>query len=78
MAVDSNIKILVTDDSGTMRIMFKQILKQAGFENIVMAVNGDDGIRKVKEENSDLVISDWNKPVKDGLEFQPKPGAVSE
>ncbi len=69
MAVDSNIKILVADDSGTMRVMFKQILKKAGFENIVLAVNGDDGIIKVKDEKPDLVISDWNMPQKDGLEF---------
>lgn len=69
MEVDPNIKILVTDDSGTMRVMFKQILKQAGFENIVTAVNGDDGIKKVEEENPDLIISDWNMPIKDGLEF---------
>ena len=69
MAVDPNIKILVVDDSGTMRVMFKQILKQAGFENIVMAVNGEDGIKKVEQENPDLVISDWNMPQKDGLEF---------
>jgi ABC-type nitrate/sulfonate/bicarbonate transport system substrate-binding protein len=69
MAVDPNIKIVVADDSGTMRVMFKQILKKAGFENIVMAVDGDDGIEKVKQENPDLVISDWNMPQKDGLEF---------
>jgi ABC-type nitrate/sulfonate/bicarbonate transport system substrate-binding protein len=69
MAVDPKIKILVTDDSGTMRMMFKQMLNKAGFENIVMAVNGDDGIEKVKAEEPDLVISDWNMPQKDGLEF---------
>lgn len=69
MAVDPNIKILVVDDSGTMRIMFKQMLKQAGFENVVMAVNGNDGIKKVQEEKPDLVLSDWNMPQMDGLEF---------
>ena len=69
MAVDPNIKILVADDSGTMRVMFKQILKHAGFENIGLAINGDDGIKKVEQENPDLVISDWNMPGKDGLEF---------
>ncbi|MCP4116770.1 MAG: ABC transporter substrate-binding protein [Desulfobacteraceae bacterium] len=69
MAVDPKIKILVTDDSGTMRMMFKQMLNKAGFENIVMAVNGDDGIAKVQAEEPDLVISDWNMPQKDGLEF---------
>ncbi|RLC05210.1 MAG: multifunctional response regulator receiver/nitrate/sulfonate/bicarbonate ABC transporter substrate-binding protein [Deltaproteobacteria bacterium] len=69
MAVDPNIKIVVADDSGTMRIMFKQILNKAGFENLVMAVNGADGIEKVKAEKPDLVISDWNMPQMDGLEF---------
>ncbi len=69
MAVDPNIKIVVVDDSGTMRIMFKQILAKAGFTNVVMAVNGADGFEKVKAENPDLVISDWNMPQVDGLEF---------
>ncbi len=69
MAVDPNIRILVADDSGTMRMMFKQMLNRAGFDNIVTAVNGDDGIKKVQAEKFDLVISDWNMPQKDGLEF---------
>ncbi|MCG8686787.1 MAG: ABC transporter substrate-binding protein [Desulfobacterales bacterium] len=69
MAVDPNIKIVVADDSGTMRIMFKQILGKAGFTNLVMAVNGADGLEKVKAEKPDLVISDWNMPQVDGLEF---------
>ncbi|WDP92697.1 MAG: ABC transporter substrate-binding protein [Desulfobacter sp.] len=69
MAVDPNIKIVVADDSGTMRIMFKQILAKAGFTNLVMAVNGADGIEKVKAEKPDLVISDWNMPQVDGLDF---------
>ncbi|MBU1343234.1 MAG: response regulator [Proteobacteria bacterium] len=69
MAVNPNIKIVVADDSGTMRIMFKQILNKAGFENLVMAVNGADGLEKVKAEKPDLVVSDWNMPKMDGLEF---------
>ena len=69
MAVDPKIKILVVDDSGTMRVMFKQMLNKAGFDNIVVAVNGDDGIAKVEAEKPGLVISDWNMPQRDGLEF---------
>ncbi len=69
MAVNPNIKIVVADDSGTMRIMFKQILNKAGYENLVVAVNGADGLEKVKAEKPDLVISDWNMPKMDGLEF---------
>ena len=34
-----------------------------------MAVNGADGLEKVKAENPDLVISDWNMPTLDGLGF---------
>ncbi|MFH2091857.1 MAG: response regulator [Pseudomonadota bacterium] len=69
MAVNPNIKIVVADDSGTMRIMFKQFLNKAGYENLVVAVNGADGLEKVKAEKPDLVISDWNMPQMDGLEF---------
>ncbi|HKK00207.1 MAG TPA: ABC transporter substrate-binding protein [Desulfotignum sp.] len=69
MAVNPDIKIVVADDSGTMRIMFKQILAKAGYTNLVMAVNGVDGLEKVKTEKPDLVISDWNMPQMDGLEF---------
>ena len=69
MAVDPNIKIVVADDSGTMRMMFKQILAKAGYTNLVMAVNGADGLEKVKTEKPDLVVSDWNMPQMDGMEF---------
>jgi ABC-type nitrate/sulfonate/bicarbonate transport system substrate-binding protein len=69
MAVNPDIKIVVADDSGTMRIMFKQILAKAGYTNLVMAVNGADGLEKVQTEKPDLVISDWNMPRMDGLEF---------
>lgn len=69
MAVDLKMKILIADDSGTMRIMFKQMLNKAGFDNIVLAVDGTDGIKKVHESPPDLIISDWNMPKMDGLEF---------
>ena len=69
MAADPNIKIVVADDSGTMRMLFKKVLNKAGFENLVFSVNGADGLEKVKSEKPDLVISDWNMPVMDGLEF---------
>ncbi|MCK5350656.1 MAG: response regulator, partial [Desulfobacula sp.] len=69
MVVDPNMKILVVDDSGTMRVMFKQMLNKAGFDNIIIAANGKEGLEKVKKEKPDLILSDWNMPVMDGLEF---------
>lgn len=70
MTVDMNMTILVVDDSGTMRLMFKQYLNKAGFSNIVMAVDGKDAISKLEQgHNIDLIISDWNMPNMDGLEL---------
>lgn len=69
MSLDMNMIILIVDDSGTMRMMFKQYLTKAGFENFIMAVDGNDAINKLKEHKVDLIISDWNMPNKDGLEL---------
>jgi len=69
MAFDKQMAILAVDDSRTMRMMFKQMLQKNGFENIILAENGDDAIDKLQEHKADLIISDWNMPKKDGLEF---------
>lgn len=68
MPVDMNMTILVVDDSGTMRLMFKQYLSKAGFNNIIMAVDGKDAVGKLEQGlKIDLIISDWNMPNMDGL-----------
>lgn len=70
MSLDMNMTILVVDDSGTMRLMFKQYLAKAGFNNIILAVDGKDAIKKLEEtDKTDLIVSDWNMPNMDGLEF---------
>jgi two-component system, chemotaxis family, chemotaxis protein CheY len=64
-------KILVTDDSRVMRQIVVRTLRQAGFDghDIVEAENGREGLTKVADEQPDLVLSDWNMPELDGLEF---------
>jgi len=69
MALDKQMAILVVDDSGTMRMMFKQMLQKNGFENITLAENGNDAIDKLQKHKTDLIISDWNMPEKDGIEL---------
>ncbi len=64
-----NMTILVVDDSGTMRIMFKQMLNANGFKNIILAVDGVDALTKLKDNKIDLIISDWNMPNMDGMEL---------
>lgn len=61
-------KILVVDDSDTVRTLISFILKSQGFE-VEAAVNGVEGLEKVYSNNYDLVVSDINMPKMDGLTF---------
>ncbi len=62
-------KILIVDDSRAMRMIVKRTLRQAGFGNVEVseACNGSEGLEKVLEWKPDLVLSDWNMPVLDGI-----------
>ena len=59
-------KILVVDDSNSIRDMVSFTLKSAGYQT-VEAVDGQDGLNKAKVGSFDLVISDVNMPNMDGI-----------
>ncbi len=59
-------KILVVDDSNSIRDMVSFTLKSAGFET-TEAKDGLEGLNKAKSSNFDLVISDVNMPNMDGI-----------
>lgn len=66
-------KILLVDDSATLRASVNYTLKEAGFET-VNAVNGADGLEKLNlamksGETIGMIISDINMPVMDGITF---------
>jgi two-component system, chemotaxis family, chemotaxis protein CheY len=61
-------KLLIVDDSVTMRNLLGMMLKGAGYE-VIEACDGQDALAKLKGENVDLIISDVNMPVLDGLTF---------
>ncbi|MAK55401.1 MAG: chemotaxis protein CheY [Pusillimonas sp.] len=65
--VQKSIKILVVDDFPTMRRIIRNLLKDLGFENVDEAEDGQMGLDKVRDNNFDLVVSDWNMPNMDGL-----------
>lgn len=58
--------ILAVDDSGSLRQMVSFSLKAAGYE-VVQAVDGQDGLNKARESTVDLVLTDQNMPIMDGL-----------
>jgi two-component system chemotaxis response regulator CheY len=58
--------ILAVDDSSSLRKMVAFSLEQAGYM-VVQAVDGQDGLDKAKVKTVDLVLTDHNMPVMDGL-----------
>lgn len=59
-------KILVVDDSNSIRDMVSFTLKSAGYQT-VEAKDGCEGLTKAQAESFDLVISDVNMPNMDGI-----------
>ena len=59
-------KILAVDDSASMRQMVSFTLQGAGYD-VVEASDGQDAFDKAKRGQVDLVISDVNMPVMDGI-----------
>ncbi len=60
-------KIMLVDDSRTIRNIQKNVLKQLGYEDIVDAEDGVIALQKYNEQIPDLMIIDWNMPNMDGI-----------
>jgi two-component system chemotaxis response regulator CheY len=62
-------KVLVVDDSGTMRKIIVRSLNVLGVTDVVEAGDGSDGLALFKQQHFDVVLTDWNMPRMTGLEF---------
>ncbi|MCU0688161.1 MAG: response regulator [Phycisphaerales bacterium] len=62
-------KILLVDDSKTMRNIQKSVLAQLGHTTVEEACDGQDALSKVGAFQPDLILVDWNMPNMDGLTF---------
>ena len=67
-------RIMVVDDSRTMRMIVMQTLQLAGFRSLVCAEagNGLEAFEAIKADPPDLVLSDWNMPELSGIELLKK------
>jgi two-component system chemotaxis response regulator CheY len=63
------LKILVVDDSATMRRIVLNALKEGGYTDIIEASDGKDALEKLMSDKIDFIITDWNMPNMSGLEF---------
>jgi len=62
-------RILVADDSGTMRKIIIRTLNAVGFSDIEEAADGAEAFTKFQNGQFDLVLTDWNMPNKTGLDL---------
>jgi two-component system chemotaxis response regulator CheY len=62
-------RIMVVDDSSTMRRIIINTLNKIGHTDIVEASNGREGMERLASVDVDMVITDWNMPEMSGLEF---------
>lgn len=62
-------KILIVEDSPTMRQLISFALKRLPGVRIVEANDGVDGLKKLSTEKFDLILTDINMPIMDGLKL---------
>ncbi len=61
-------RVLVADDSSTMRKIILRSLNAVGVESAVEAADGEEAMGLFEPGKFDLVLTDWNMPRKNGLE----------
>jgi len=67
--MDSDMKVLVVDNSAPMRRAIRGVFSQIGFKNIIWAGDGSEALEKLGKEKAGLIVSDWDMPKMNGLEL---------
>ncbi|NOT52349.1 MAG: sigma-54-dependent Fis family transcriptional regulator [Chitinophagaceae bacterium] len=68
--------ILIIDDEKAIRKTLTEILSFEGYK-IEEAADGEEGLKKFKEKNFDVVLCDIKMPKLDGIEFLQKAGEIN-
>lgn len=65
----STYKVLIVEDSPTMRQLIVFALKRIRGVQVFEANDGVDGLKKISAEKFDLIFTDINMPIMDGLKL---------
>ena len=65
----SKLRILIVDDSPTMRRILVNTVIKAGYSDVKEAEDGRDALAKLMAGEYDLLMTDWNMPNMNGLEL---------
>lgn len=66
--MNQSLKIMIVDDALFMRVMLKRILTEAGYTNILEAVDGEEACNKFQLEMPDIVLLDISMPKMNGID----------
>lgn len=62
-------KVLLADDSGTMRKIILRALNALGLNDVVEAADGQQALAAFQQQPFQLVLTDWNMPIKSGIDL---------
>ena len=65
-------KVLLVEDAQGMRKLVSTMLQGMGFTDIIEAKDGAEGWKRLTQYDVDLVLTDWNMPIMDGIELVEK------
>lgn len=61
-------KVVVADDSSTMRRIIAKVLEQVGGAEMVEAANGTEAVKASEDAGVNLILMDWNMPELSGID----------
>jgi len=62
-------RVLVVDDSKTMLRIIGNVLRQIGINDIIFAEHGREAWEILLKNKIDILFTDWNMPIMNGLEL---------
>lgn len=69
MPAAAAIKVMIVDDQASMRAMIRQALQSLGFKDLRDKSGAMEALVALREDRVHLIISDYNMPDMDGLQF---------
>ena len=64
-----DVNILIVDDVNAIRVQIRELLKNVGFERVILSSNGLEARNFLQEDDIHLILCDWHMQPMDGLEL---------
>lgn len=62
-------RVLVVDDSSTMRRILRMTLTRCGYEDVEEAADGKEALALCEASQFHCILTDWNMPNMDGMQL---------